>query len=126
MAKELIYILAMLGGLMVAVCLISVLHELLDWAKNHIYFLSTAYKNKKRFNSPPLAKCHCGECEYWRQFNNDEESGYCTSERKNTAYYWFCHDAIKKSKNEYLREKYSGLAAVKHDNEVYFERKEEG
>lgn len=105
MPKELLYFLSTIGAFVIGAVVILILHEIWCWLKDHVYFLSEQNKRKNRLKSPPLAKCHCLECEYWQCFEHDETTGYCFSHRWNTADYWFCWDARKKSKERYLKER---------------------
>lgn len=69
-------ILRLCGIGFIASIIVASLLILKDWLKDIIDNLKYKYKRKHRFDKPPIAKCYCKDCIYYRTYNNDTE-GRC-------------------------------------------------
>lgn len=62
---ELINFLALLGGILVAVCVATVLGLIIVMVGNLMRQLKCNYAIKHRFDHPPTANCYCKFCKSW-------------------------------------------------------------
>ena len=67
--KDLICILAYIGGCLVTVLLVFILFGLFSIIKNFIQVQIHKYKIKHRFDKPPIAKCYCIDCKIAKMKN---------------------------------------------------------
>lgn len=80
-------------GICVCVLIIAVAltKELREYVECQINLIKYKRKMKRRYDSPPLAKCYCRDCKYWCERDDDNMIGKCIGfADKNTAADCFC------------------------------------
>lgn len=68
-------ILAVLGAIMLIGTIIVIATIIVQEIKEKIQEMKYQYKRKHRFDGPPIAKCYCKDCIYWR------EEGLCSRDK---------------------------------------------
>ena len=87
--KEIIYLLATLGGGVIAAIAIAVIGLLISKIKEKVRDKRFKRIQKHRFDKPPTAKCYCIDC---KQHDNEKNRCY-KFDGWYTADSWFCWDA---------------------------------
>lgn len=91
-----IHILAVIGVIAVAITVVFFVVIAVDGIKELIRNLKLRYKQKHRFDKPPIAKCYCVDCNC-----HNNETGKCYRlQGWHTADNWFCWDATPRTKQE--------------------------
>lgn len=94
-----IKLLAVFGAFVLAGIVIGALSILVQNLKEFIERKKYDRMRKHRFDKPPVAKCFCKDCKYWRQ-----SDGLCYHfEEWHTADCWFCWNAEPLTLEEHKR-----------------------
>ncbi len=86
----LLYFMIIMGGFGIAVFTLTALIWLYRGISELVNRIRMIYIRKHRFDKPPLAKCYCRDCEYWRPQTNQCTRNYLGILM---AANWFCYDA---------------------------------
>lgn len=89
--KNLIDILACIGGCAVIVSLVFILYGLFSIIKNFIQVQIHKYKIKHRFDKPPIAECYCIDCKNCKE--EEYRGRWCYRFKRCVADNWFCWEA---------------------------------
>lgn len=100
--KEIIYLLATLGGGVIAAIAIAVIGLLISKIKEKVRDKRFEHMQKHRFDKPPIAKCYCIDCEC----HNNENNHCYKFDGWNTADSWFCWDAEPRKRRRKGRNKW--------------------
>ena len=97
-------ILEWFGMMFFAVIVLLIFAEIYWWLKKTIEIARMRYKDRHKFDKPPIAKCYCVACECWIEQPNDKTLGYCNKRRKFTFDNQFCDQAKLRSNETYERQ----------------------
>ena len=71
------YVLEFVGLACIITLLLIFCREASDWLGNKTKKLAYKYRIKNRFKNKPVAKCHCIDCLYYKNYCEMNGSGQC-------------------------------------------------
>ena len=103
--KAVIALLSMIGGItlltMIIMLIFAAAHKFEEFQEEK----ARKYRIAHRFDNPPLAKCFCCDCYYYKK--EHDRDGYCNIRGQCVADCWFCWDAhpdMRRQDGKYLKE----------------------